>query len=360
MTHLILQEDLVSCDKCIEFQSFRLRVDPFIFTYLWGETKVSLNTCYQKERANNCYFSVAVSQTLQPSPNPCCSKVPFDELEVPKKQFVLVHTWFDCPCTGNKIRLTCCCDFNEHVTPLQTPLASQHLCVPLSEQSQTLLLCVFHSRSVLAPDSERSQCSCTHSKRQNKAENSLQQGVAPTHSSPAACSAASTIHEPLQLTVSHTSHTSCCFAPSASPWALTLCSLITHHVPAHEVSNVNHHVYLGCPHFKLPLPGGEGGQGHDHQERAIQLVLMEQVGQEWYCLNGLAQSHFISQDHAVAPEKEKNKQKNAVWVHVSAAADWLCSTWTAIHDKDREGQCKNSYLNTSKWIPETARLNMAQ
>lgn len=42
-------------------------------------------TRYQKERANNCYFSAAVSQRLQPSPNPCCSKVPSDELRVPKE-----------------------------------------------------------------------------------------------------------------------------------------------------------------------------------------------------------------------------------------------------------------------------------
>lgn len=81
-------------------------MDPLIFTYLLEETKLNFNTCYQKERVNKCYFSVAVSQRLQSSPNPCGSKVPFNELKVPKEQFVLEHTWFNCPCTGNKIRLT--------------------------------------------------------------------------------------------------------------------------------------------------------------------------------------------------------------------------------------------------------------
>lgn len=159
----------------------------------------------------------------------------------------------------------------------------------------------------------------------------------------------------LQLTVCHTSHTSCCLAPSASPWALTLCSLITHHVPAHEVSNVNHHVYLRGPHFKLPLPGGEGGQGHDHQERAVELVLMEQVGQEWDCLNRLAQPHFISQDHAVVPEKE-NKQKCCL------SASFCCCSFI-VNSNPRQGQRgaeQRRYLNTSKWIPRTARLNMEQ
>lgn len=90
-------------------------------------------TCYPKESINNCYFSVAVSQRLQPSLNPCCSKVPFDELKAPLSKFVLEHTWFNCPCTGNKTRLTCCCDINENITSLRTPLESQHSCVLFSE-----------------------------------------------------------------------------------------------------------------------------------------------------------------------------------------------------------------------------------
>lgn len=67
------------------------------------------------------------------------------------------------------------------------------------------------------------------------------------------------------------------FQSSPNP-SLTL--PIAYHVPAHEVSDVNHHVYLGCPHFKLSLPRGESGQGHHQQERAIELVLMKEVRQE--------------------------------------------------------------------------------
>lgn len=98
ITHLILEEDLICCDKCIEFQPFRLRVDPLILTYLWEETNVNFNQSYRKERVK-CY-----SQRLQPSPKPLLFKVPFAELRVPKEQLVVVHMWFNCPCTGNKIR----------------------------------------------------------------------------------------------------------------------------------------------------------------------------------------------------------------------------------------------------------------
>lgn len=34
ITNLILEKDLICCDKCIEFQPLRLRMDPLIFTYL--------------------------------------------------------------------------------------------------------------------------------------------------------------------------------------------------------------------------------------------------------------------------------------------------------------------------------------
>lgn len=75
--------------------------------------------------------------------------------------------------------------------------------------------------------------------------------------------------------------------------------------PAHHVSQVDHHVHVGGPGVKLSLPGGEGGQGHHYQRGPIQLVLVEHVGQERDGLDGFPQTHLISQDHTIAPEKHR-------------------------------------------------------
>lgn len=80
--------------------------------------------------------------------------------------------------------------------------------VPNTEDKHFYTAC-FSPDQYWLPDSERSQYSCTHAKRQNQAENSPQQGVPPTHSAPAApaaCSAASTIHSPAADCVSHITH----------------------------------------------------------------------------------------------------------------------------------------------------------
>ena len=73
--------------------------------------------------------------------------------------------------------------------------------------------------------------------------------------------------------------------------------------PTHNIPQVDHHVHVRGPGFKLPLPGGECWQGHHHQERPIQLVLVEQVGQEGDGLDGLSKTHLIGKDNTVAPEE---------------------------------------------------------
>ena len=73
---------------------------------------------------------------------------------------------------------------------------------------------------------------------------------------------------------------------------------------------VNHHIQLGGPQLDLPLPGGEGGEGHHQQEGAVELVLAEQVAQEGDGLDGFPQAHLVSQDAAVSPGGAQN-QNNA-------------------------------------------------
>lgn len=130
--------------------------------------------------------------------------------------------------------------------------------------------------------------------------------------------------------MSHALHAAqkCCIVPRASNQPQKLCCQITHHVPAHEVTDVNHHVDLRCPHFKLSLPRGESRQRNHHQERTVQLVLVEEVRQEWDCLNRLPQAHFISQDHTVVPEKEENKPKS--WFNVFVSFQAAETGWVKI------------------------------
>lgn len=77
--------------------------------------------------------------------------------------------------------------------------------------------------------------------------------------------------------------------------------------PAHDVTQVDHDVYVGGPGVELPLPGGERGQRHHHQEGPVELMLVEQVGQERDGLDGLSQTHLVGQDDAVAPEDEEEE-----------------------------------------------------
>lgn len=75
----------------------------------------------------------------------------------------------------------------------------------------------------------------------------------------------------------------------------------TNRFPAHDVAQVDHHVHVRSPGVKLPLPGGQRGQRHHHQKGSVELMLVEQVGQEGDGLDGLPQPHLIGQDDAVAP-----------------------------------------------------------
>ena len=77
-----------------------------------------------------------------------------------------------------------------------------------------------------------------------------------------------------------------------------------HRLPAHDIADVHHHVHVGRPGLELPLPGGECGQRHHNQERPVELVVVEQVGQEGDSLDGLPQPHLISQDNTVAPAQD--------------------------------------------------------
>lgn len=63
--------------------------------------------------------------------------------------------------------------------------------------------------------------------------------------------------------------------------------------PAHDIAQVHHHVHVRGPRVKLPLPGGERGQGHYQEEGPVELVLVEEVREEGDCLDGLSQTHLI-------------------------------------------------------------------
>lgn len=84
---------------------------------------------------------------------------------------------------------------------------------------------------------------------------------------------------------------------------------VPHHVPAADVSQVDHHVHLWSPQLDFSLPRGEGGQWHDQQERPVQLVFVEHVVEEANSLDRLPQAHFISKDAAVAPGEEARERR---------------------------------------------------
>lgn len=85
----------------------------------------------------------------------------------------------------------------------------------------------------------------------------------------------------------------------------------TNRFPAHDITEVDHHVHVRSPGVKLPLPGGECRQRDHQQEGPVQLVLVEQVGQEGDGLDGLPQTHLVSKDYTIAPEDE-NVEKHVV------------------------------------------------
>lgn len=94
-----------------------------------------------------------------------------------------------------------------------------------------------------------------------------------------------------------------CHSPSLSPLLLSYGEawLPPHPVSAADVSNVSDDIDLRGPLFELTLPGGHGGEGHNEEEGAVELMLMTQVVQERDGLDRLTQTHLIRKDHRVAP-----------------------------------------------------------
>ena len=68
---------------------------------------------------------------------------------------------------------------------------------------------------------------------------------------------------------------------------------LPHHVPTVNVPQIHDGVHLRSPGLKLPLPGGHGGERNDEEERPVQLVLMVQVVEEGYGLDGLTEAHLV-------------------------------------------------------------------
>lgn len=73
----------------------------------------------------------------------------------------------------------------------------------------------------------------------------------------------------------------CTFSVNPASWA------VAYSVPAHLISDIDDHIDLRGPDLKLPLPRGQRRQGHHDHEGAVQLVLMEEVGEERDGLDGL-------------------------------------------------------------------------
>lgn len=63
---------------------------------------------------------------------------------------------------------------------------------------------------------------------------------------------------------------------------------------------VDHRVEL-CPSPKLPLPVGDGGEWGDDQERPLNALHVNLI-EECYGLDGLSQTHLISQDTVTSVE----------------------------------------------------------
>lgn len=53
-------------------------------------------------------------------------------------------------------------------------------------------------------------------------------------------------------------------------------------------SDISDNVHIWSPGLKLCLPGGDGGERNNNEERTILLHLMEEIGNERYCLHGLS------------------------------------------------------------------------
>lgn len=97
-----------------------------------------------------------------------------------------------------------------------------------------------------------------------------------------------------------------------------------YHVPAADVSQVDHHVHLRGPQVDLPLPGRQRGERHDQQEGSVQLVLVEQVVEEADRLDGFAQTHLVSQDAAVASvgkHTEEEAKARVQWIKTHIHTD---------------------------------------
>lgn len=92
-----------------------------------------------------------------------------------------------------------------------------------------------------------------------------------------------------------------------APTVLFKCK--SHHVPAADVSQVDHHIHQRGPQVDLPLPGRQRGKRHDQQEGSVQLVLVEQVVEEADRLDGFAQTHLVGQDAAVASVEKRREER---------------------------------------------------
>ena len=78
----------------------------------------------------------------------------------------------------------------------------------------------------------------------------------------------------------------------------------TYPSPAVDISQIDDDIHGGRPLLEFLLPGGYGGQWDDKQKWSIHLVLMEQGAQEADGLNGLPQTHLISENTTIEPAEE--------------------------------------------------------
>ena len=66
-----------------------------------------------------------------------------------------------------------------------------------------------------------------------------------------------------------------------------------------DISDIDDHIDVWCPCLELSLPHHECRQRHDEQEWPVDVIGVHQHREECNHLNGLAESHLVSQDHAV-------------------------------------------------------------
>lgn len=76
------------------------------------------------------------------------------------------------------------------------------------------------------------------------------------------------------------------------------------HLPTGQAAVVDDGVHVG-PGGELPLPVCDGGEGSDHEERALDTSSVD-LGEQCDGLDGLPQTHLICQD-TVLPGKKKKK-----------------------------------------------------